>query len=403
MTGAKSSPESAGSSSRFSIPRPLSHSSLTLYADCPQKYKFKYIDKIPERPRHFFSFGSSVHQALEFFYGVKAPPPPSLEEVLAHYREHWISAGYKDEAQEAEYFEEGRALLSRFYRKHVADFHVPFFVEYQFDIVVEGVPVTGKIDRIDRLGDGCLSILDYKTGKALAADRAQADAQLTMYQLACETLLGAEVGRLSFYHVPSLKEQVSQRHAQAQVSGLRGRIVSTAEAITQGMFEPKPDESKCRWCDYKPLCPVFKHQYHPQQQDLLLAQAPAPSAAKLDADLAGLIDEYGALADRIETLGEELELLRGRILERLDRQGYVRAFGQRYEAIREGRSRWEFSDKKKVLELLRASGLYESVLAPSAPKVEQLMADASLDADLRARLEELGSKTEAVDLRVRRL
>ena len=49
--------------------RALSHSSISLYLECPQKWKFKYVDKIPEKPRHFFSFGQSCHEALEFFYG----------------------------------------------------------------------------------------------------------------------------------------------------------------------------------------------------------------------------------------------------------------------------------------------------------------------------------------------
>ena len=49
------------------LPRPLSHSSITLYNECPQKYKFRYIDAVPEKPRHFFSFGRSVHSALEPF------------------------------------------------------------------------------------------------------------------------------------------------------------------------------------------------------------------------------------------------------------------------------------------------------------------------------------------------
>jgi hypothetical protein len=35
------------------LPRPLSHSSISLYNECPQKYKFKYVDKIPEKPGPF--------------------------------------------------------------------------------------------------------------------------------------------------------------------------------------------------------------------------------------------------------------------------------------------------------------------------------------------------------------
>src|SRR6266478_2201710 len=151
------------------LPRPLSHSSISMYAECPQKYKFKYVDKIPEKPKHFFSYGQSVHSALEFFYGVKILPPPSLKELLDHYKNNWVQGGYRDEVQEEEYFRDGKELLTKFYHKHIQDHAIPFFVEYEFKLKVEGVPVIGYIDRIDKLPDGRLAVLDYKTGKALAS------------------------------------------------------------------------------------------------------------------------------------------------------------------------------------------------------------------------------------------
>jgi RecB family exonuclease len=271
----------------FTLPRPLSHSSISLFNECPQKYKFKYVDKIPEKPRHFFSFGQSVHSALEFFYGVKALPAPTLEEVLAYYKEHWVSAGYKDPGQEAQYFEDGKAILAAYHKKHLKDFALPFFVEYGFTFEVDGVPVTGKVDRVDKLPDERLSIIDYKTGKALVGGRVEADPQLTMYQLACEQLLGMKVAKLSFYHLPSLREQIVERHEDSLVEGLKKKIVVTAEKISAGTFEPKPSESVCRWCDYKPLCPVFKPQY--------AVPAAAPSV-EADAALAEKIDWTTACA-----------------------------------------------------------------------------------------------------------
>ena len=173
------------------LPRPLSHSSISLYQECPQKYKFRYVDAIPEKPKYFFSFGRSVHSALEFFYGAKGAAAPALEELLGNYRAVWVPEGYRDSAQEAEYFEEGRRILKAFHAKHAASFRAPLFVEYAFEFEVEGVPVKGFVDRVDRLPDGRLAVIDYKTGKKLATGRLEVDAQLTMYQFACESLLGA--------------------------------------------------------------------------------------------------------------------------------------------------------------------------------------------------------------------
>ncbi len=374
----------------MALPRPLSHSSISMYTECPLKYKYKYIDKIPEKPKYFFSFGQTVHSALEFFYGVKILPPPSLKELLEYYKENWVRGGYRDETQEAEYFQDGKDILTKFYNKHIQDYAIPFFVEYEFKLQVEGVPVIGYIDRIDKLPDGKLAVLDYKTGKSLSTARVETDAQLTMYQMAVEELLGAQVSRLIFYHVPSLKQQIVERHPKNLVEGLRTKIVTTAESIEKGAFAPKPAESVCRWCDYKPICPIYKN--------------PSADAAALPEDeLAAMIDQLGDMQESLFSQKEKEEKLKAEILAALVKKGFVRAFGKKYQASRAASEKWEFSDKKKVLELIKKAGLYDKVLAPSAPKIEQLMADPALPADLRARLGELGVRVETPDLKVKPL
>lgn len=377
------------------LPRPLSHSSITLYNECPQKYKFKYVDKIPEKPRHFFSFGQSVHLALEYFYGVKEPKAPSLEDLLKHYREIWVKGGYKDDRQEQEYFEEGRQILTRFHDKHAKTFHLPYFVEYGFNFEVDGVPVTGKVDRVDKLEDGRLLILDYKTGKQLKTGRIDVDAQLTMYQLACEKGLGAEVAELVFYHLPTLKEHKSTRRSAELVDGLKSTIVTTAESITKEKFDPKPMDSVCKWCDYKPICPIFKDQYAGMPEK--------PATASGSPELAALVDKYGDALAAAEKAKAAAEAAAKELSAALKAKNYVRAFGEKYEASLTAGVRWDFLDKKKVLDIIKKAGLYEKVLAPSAPLVNKLVEDKTLDADVRARLTELGERVETADLKLKDL
>jgi len=376
------------------LPRPLSHSSISLYTECPQKYKFKYVDKIPEKPRHFFSFGQSVHSALEFFYAPKVPTPPSLKELLQNYKEIWVSAGYKDQYQEAEYFEEGKRILTEFHSKHTKDYHVPYFVEYMFNFEVDGVPVTGRIDRVDKLPDGKLSVLDYKTGKKLATGRLEIDAQLTMYQLACEKMLGAEVGELVFYHLPTLKQHRASRRPAALVEELTTRIVTTAESITKEKFDPKPEESVCRWCDYKPICPIFKDQY---------AGVPMTALASGEKELAALVDAYGEALAKADAAKVEADKAGRALADALKKKNYVRAFGAAFEVSVNPAVRWEFLDKKKVLDIIKKAGHYDKVLAPSAPLVNKLIEDAATDADLRAKLTELGERVDNPELKIRPL
>jgi len=376
------------------LPRPLSHSSISLYAECPQKYKFRYVDAVPEKPRHFFSFGRSVHSALEFFYGVKTPVPPTLDELLKSYRDQWVKEGYRDQSQEVEYFEEGRRILKGFHEKHVKDFHVPLSVEYGFEFEVEGVPVKGFVDRVDKLPDGRLAVVDYKTGKKLKTGRLELDAQLTMYQYACESLLGAEVGELTFYHLPTLTEHRTTRRPAKLVDELKSSIVNTAEAITKEKFDPKPDEMVCRWCDYKPICPIFKDQY--------AGVAMAPAKAAGEPELALLVDAYGDALAKAAAAKKEAEAAGQALAVMLKKKNYVRAFGASYEVELSAAVKWEFLDKKKVLEIIKKAGVYDQVLAPSAPLVTKLV-ETGADADLRARLTELGERVESPELKLKPL
>lgn len=379
--------------------RPLSHSSISLYLDCPKKWHFKYVEKIPEKPRHFFSFGKSVHDVLEYFYDVRTLPPPSLEQLLKRYEDKWLSEGYESPEQEAQYKEQGRRILEDYYRKHIDGFKIPYFTEYGFQLKVDDVPVVGYVDRIDKVGDDRIAIVDYKTGKAIPKSRVLADEQLTMYQMACEQLLGLKVENLTFYHLPSQTALTVGPHREEQVEALREKIVKTAEQIKAERFLPKPEERKCGWCDYKALCPAWSHKYAEPQEAAPAEEAPALS----DEKIAKLVDRYGQMRQDIHERELEAERLKEAIVAALKEKGYVRAFGERYQASVHLDERWEFSDKKKILDTIQRAGYWEQILAPSAPAVQKLMKSSSLPLGLLDELKRLGKKVDHAVVRVKKI
>ena len=380
----------------------LSHSSISMYLECPQKWKLKYIDKLPEKPRHFFSFGKSVHAALEYFYAVDALPPPSFEKVIRFYEDNWISEGYSGRLQEDEYKVEGRRILDEYYRKHIGSFQLPYFTEYAFQLEVDGVPVRGFVDRIDKVGEDRIAIIDYKTGKAIPAARAERDAQLTMYQMACERLLGKKVESLTLYHLPSQTARRVPAHGPELVDALRRQIVAVAEKIEAESFDPKPEERKCSWCDFKPFCPIFKDAYSPRGASAIEASVAAP-VLRGDAELARRVDRYGKITDEMEALGRELAELRQAISEDLKRQGYSRVFGEEYELVCSTEKRWDFADRKKVLDAIQGAGFWDRIVAPSATLVQKLMSDPNLPIELRERLRRLGECVERAELQVKKV
>ena len=277
--------------------RPLSHSSVSTYQQCPQKWKFRYIDKVPEKPKPFFSFGKSVHSGLEYLFSQLDKGIPQIDDVLRTYKEGWIHEGYETPAQEKWFFEEGQRILKGFYVKHKDDHKFVLKVELKFSIDIEGVPMTGFIDRIDRTASGGLAIIDYKTGKAFDRSRVRKDPQLTLYQIACRQVLEKKVDSVTLYHLNSLTPITVSAHSQTLEKEVRNTVVESARGISHQRFDPKPERhGYCRWCDYLQICPAFSKE----RKTIFKG---------VNSSLTDEVDRFGKLGSRIQDLKEEKENL----------------------------------------------------------------------------------------------
>ena len=377
----------------------LSHSSIQTYLECPKKWHYRYVEKIPEKPKHYFSFGKSMHSALEFLYQAEVPAP--LEGLLRFYYENWINEGYETQKQEDDKKKEGEDILRRYYEKNVPGFRRPLHTELRFgfdkDFLVKGVAVRGVIDRVDLAAGDRIAILDYKTGKPIPKSRVEKDGQLTLYQMACEQVLGRKVESLILYHLPSQAPLRSGPHGPELVEALTETVVRVAERIRAEDFTPDPSESKCGWCDYKTYCPIWSHTRVPQAEPKF--------DAKTDDQLGRLVDRYGQMKADIQAREDEAEEVKDSIVAALRDKGYVRAFGDHFEATLHEEDRWEFSEgnKEKVREAIKRAGFWDRVIAPSAPAVQKLLKDPNIPLDLRDRLQRLGDKVTHAVLRLKKI
>ncbi|MBI4064266.1 MAG: PD-(D/E)XK nuclease family protein [Elusimicrobia bacterium] len=293
--------------SPLTSPRKLSYSSISLYKDCPQRFKFRYIDGIKEKPKSYFSFGQSVHKALEFFYRSQLAAP-SLDELLRYYEANWIKEGYESPSQERLQFGEGLRIIKAFYNKHAGGWQPAFATEYSFTLKIDGVDITGKIDRIDKTQNGGLHVIDYKTGKSFAAWRPKQDDQLTLYQMACENTFGLPVEELTLYHLPSLTPMASPRHPDTLVRGFRKEILTVKTSIDKKAFDPNPVEWKCKRCDYRPICPAWT------------TTPAAPPKPKTELPATPLLARVDQALSQIETIKQELLDVRESLLQKNNKE-----------------------------------------------------------------------------------
>ena len=135
----------------------------------------------------------------------------------------------------------------------------------EFSFTVEGgtrvVPVNGRVDRIDLLGDGTFRLIDYKLG--WPPDRGRA-LQLPIYALCAEQSL-RELGRrwtlgeavyLAFKGprrvVPLFSSEGQRGDVMARA---QQRLVDTLDAIGRGEFPPTPDDVfRCEQCSFAAVC-----------------------------------------------------------------------------------------------------------------------------------------------------
>jgi RecB family exonuclease len=188
------------------------------------------------------------------------PVAPSLEELHGFLDDEWSDEGYRDPGEESLYKDHARQVLADYHKENAGQFRIPAALEYRFTIEVEGVQLSGVIDRMDRIPGGGYEIIDYKTGRRLPPQaRIDQDLQLSVYHLAAKEIWGIEPEKLTLYFLLPGQRMTTTRTV-ADTDNLRRRIATVAERIAAGKFEPRQNPL-CDWCEFQARCPLFRHKY----------------------------------------------------------------------------------------------------------------------------------------------
>jgi putative RecB family exonuclease len=240
------------------VPEPLEISATAIGTldTCPQKYLFANAWKLRGGPAAAMSFGSVMHNTIKYFIGeLKEGRVLPFEEVARKFELEWTSAGFEDDYQEQEYKKDGLEQLRAFHASTIASPPKVIAQEKKFDLPLENnVVLAGRIDQVNRLGDGQEEIIDYKTGKPRDAERARKDVQLSAYALAGREYFDWNPARLTFHYLQT-NECVSTTRDDKALKKLRGEIQEAAGDIRAGEFPAKPG-FVCKFCDYVSICPA---------------------------------------------------------------------------------------------------------------------------------------------------
>ncbi len=342
----------------------LSYSSISTYETCPAKYKFQYEEKLPTTSSPALAFGDALHRTLHRFHDRPVPVAPSVEELHEMLDAEWVDDGYRDPGEEALYREHARQVLAEYHRANAGSFRIPAALEFRFTVEIEGVQLSGVIDRMDRIPGGGYEIVDYKTSRRLPpkaiVDR---DLQLSLYYLAAQEIWGIEPERLTLYYLlPG--ERMTTFRTPADADDLRRRIATVAERIAAGKFEPRANPL-CDWCDFQHVCPLYRHKFEREHGD------PAPRMTEI-------VDEWIALKREDWERYRRLEELRGLINAFCEEHGYRRLYGSEGTAIDRRPVHVTAPDAESIRRILEPLGLWEQVITVDPKKLSELIESRSL-------------------------
>ena len=363
----------------------LSYSKISTYRECPLKYKFHYIDKLPEAPKYFFALGTAMHSAMEYLYSAKKDGFPSLEETQNHFTKEWAAnwgeKGYFAPFAELTAYADGLKTIAAYYAKFCQKYEPVVSTEFRAEAEFDGIKITGVADRIDFAEGGKVVIVDYKTGKQIK----RAPEQLMMYQKLMSgnkeilAMLQArrpevkqvEVDHMLFLHLkePDFEQQSFPPASKEEMQDFRVRLLKTADDIKAEKFEPAPGETVCRFCDYKKFCPVWKDSYGENAtQDELSAK----------------IDSYGKLIRQSEQQKKD-------IISVMNKLGLTKCSATYFEAELTKIQSVDFKDKQKTVETLKSLNLLGKTLVPTLSSIKKLFDSPEVPAEQKQMLKDLAT------------
>ncbi len=239
---------------------PLSFDQVNSYLDCPLKYRFLHVDKIPPPPHHALTFGRAIHftirDYLKLKIGGKKVPPEKLFEI---YKSHWVSEGFLDRRHEEMRFEDGKRMLENLWKKEETSKSVPTYVEKEFKIKIDRVQLMGRWDRVDLYEDGAI-IIDYKASRIKdqkSADKEiRGNLQLALYCYSFERIYNRSVKEVRLSYLDSGIEGIGKRE-EIKIEKALDELKKVEERVRNERFEPTPSYYVCDHCPFKRYCPAY--------------------------------------------------------------------------------------------------------------------------------------------------
>jgi len=357
----------------------LSATAIRDFLQCPLKIVYRYDREIPAVKNDHARVGIAVHTALEQFtrrmLTKKSFPDPSDYEFAIT---AFMNSATEEGLEKMSFYTEGRTMVTDFVDKFDPAEEV-LDLEYRFKLETpEGVPITGACDKVVKVNDATLAVVDFKTSRTvLTASDLRDDIQLSMYDLAASIAWPEYENRILYLDYVRLGKCIPTYRTDEQRAAFRDFLCSIWLQIS------KMDEREvtgrlnrlCGWCDYRDVCPAYGKFVKGKKLEL------EPLTDMEDADF---IDHWEDVSNKKAILVSREKELKMIATERFMSGEAIQAEGKELYSTQQSRTGY---DVEQVRRLLPEEDLF-SVVAINNGRLNRYAKD---DPDLRRRLSQIAN------------
>ena len=244
----------------------LTYSRINSFQVCPMHYYMQYVLNVPMPPSGSLSFGTSMHNTMRMFYQQQllnkkenSKKKKAVETILNIYGQNWVSRGFESKEQEEKMKAQGEEWLKDYVENEFNPEILPIELEMPFTLKIEDLKVGGRIDRVDKLSNDTLEIIDYKTGSAKDEKYLKKDLQLAIYALAVtqSDLFNQPIDKLKLsYYFFETGEKISIDGSAKRLEEARKEILEIKKEIEQSDFACSGSYICKQGCEYGLFCEV---------------------------------------------------------------------------------------------------------------------------------------------------
>ena len=144
----------------------LSVTAFNNYLECPWKYFYRNLFRLPEVMNKSLIKGNAIHSALkDFFNSYKTEGRPTKEFLQLRF-EFYLNTYPLSLNDYDQLLSEGEEILSSYYDFY-PEFHENVLTEFSISGINldDNICLTGKLDKVEIFNNNHVAVIDYKTGK----------------------------------------------------------------------------------------------------------------------------------------------------------------------------------------------------------------------------------------------